>query len=81
MAKSIHERVRAQLEKKAREDKRAADQASDRILRAAEKLDVEFERGQQAFEKDGVLPENATREMRRGFKAAAAGELRELLGE
>jgi hypothetical protein len=81
MAKSIHQRVRAQLEKKARDEKRAADQAHDRILRAAEKLDLEFERGQRAYEEQGVLPQNASKEMRRGFMAAASAETREMLGE
>ncbi len=75
MAKSIHERVRATLAKKATEDKRAADQAHDKIMRANERLDLEYEKGVAAYERDGVCPPNASKEMRRGFQAASRSEL------
>lgn len=82
MAKSIHERVRAQLEKAARETTRAQDRAEDKILRAAERLDIEYQRGWDAYELEGVVARfGASAEWRRGNKAAQSGELRELLGE
>lgn len=74
MAKSIHERVRAQLEKQAREAKRVEDRAHDRKMRADEKHDADFERGVEAFDRDGYLPANANEQMKRGFAAASRSE-------
>lgn len=74
MAKSIHERVRAQLEKKVRDEKRVEDAAHDRRFRALEREDIDHERGVHAFEHDGFLPANANANVRKGFNAAMRSE-------
>jgi hypothetical protein len=60
MPKSIQERVRASLEKKARDEQRAADRKHDSAMRAAERIDVDYEKGVAAFERDGFLPKGAS---------------------
>lgn len=74
MPKSIHERVRTRIAKMARDDKRAADAISERRYQAEVKADLEYEAGVQAAQTEGVLPPNASKEMRRGFDAAMRAE-------
>lgn len=74
MPKTIQERVRAALEKKERDERRAADKAHDARERKAEKFDADYERGVLAFERDGQLPANANKRMQEGFRAAALSE-------
>lgn len=75
MAKSIHERVRASLEKKAREERQKADRAHDAAERKAERADMDYERGVDAFETLGYLPKGANARMREGFEAASRADL------
>jgi hypothetical protein len=74
VAKSIHERVRAQLEKKARDEKRAEAIANERRFRAMESEDIDIQRGVEAFERDGFLPANANANVRKGFNNAMRAE-------
>lgn len=74
MPKSIHERVRAALEKKAREEQRAAYRTHDAAMRKAERADIEYERGVDAFARDGYLPKGASKRMQEGFLAASRAE-------
>jgi hypothetical protein len=74
MAKSIHERVRAQLEKKARDEKRAAERASHVSFAREEKRDADFERGVEAYLTVGSLPMSASKATKAGFDEAARSE-------
>lgn len=75
MAKSIHERVRAQLEKKARDEKRVAERATDRSFAREERRDADFERGIEAYLTVGSLPMSASKAAKAGFDEAARNEL------
>jgi hypothetical protein len=57
--KSIHERVRAKLEKAARDEQRAADAAHDRRLRAAERRDQAVEDRIEGLRNGTIMPRNA----------------------
>lgn len=59
MAKSIHERVRAQMEKKARDEKRAEDAKRGGITRRQELKDIRAEERIEGLRNGTVIPRNA----------------------
>jgi hypothetical protein len=72
--KSLQDRVRASMEAYDRTGQTAERRAIERRMRALEKQDTDFERGQQAFVEVGFLPKGASRAMRDGFEAAERAE-------
>lgn len=84
MPKSIHERVRAQLEKKDREEQRAERIRSERIDKRDEKRASDYERGFRDGEREGffgfVENKNLSREYLRGARDGIAASDREILG-
>jgi hypothetical protein len=84
MAKSIHERVRATLEKQARDAKRAERVRDERSDRREEKRASDYERGFQDGEREGsfgfVENKNLSREYLRGVREGIAASDREILG-
>ena len=82
--KSIHERVRAQLEKKERDEKRAQLTRDIRADKHDEKRATDYERGYQDGEREGsigfIAGKNLPREYVRGVRDGIAAIDREILG-
>jgi hypothetical protein len=76
---SLQDRVRAAMEAYDRTGQTAERRARERRIRALEKQDTDFERGQQIFSEVGFLPVSASRDMRDGFEAAMRAEFDEPL--
>jgi hypothetical protein len=82
MPKSIHERVRATLEKQEREKRGAESRANDSAFRRACRADEEYERGAEwAHEGNLTPPPRASADFIKGFRAGWDAETREMLGD
>ena len=74
MKRSISQRVAAAMQQYDQQQKAAERRPVERRMRALERYDVDYEKGVEAYQRDGFLPKGATKAMREGFDAAMRAE-------